>query len=111
MDGASTTGKQTHNRLNPVKLSRAFGKITESSDPVLDICAAFKTRRILRVRDKTIIRDHLGVYIMLLPPSDGNRDRRERYNLCERTPNRFRRFGKRTKHTQSWCDIIILLRP
>jgi len=56
MDGASTTGKQTHNHPNPVKLSRAFGKITESSDPVLDICAAFKTR-ILRARDK-IICDH-----------------------------------------------------
>lgn len=74
MDGASTTGKQTHNRLNPVKLSRAFGKITESSDPVLDICVAFKTR-ILRARDKTIyiVRDHLIVYV--LSASDRNAKR------------------------------------
>lgn len=65
-DGANTTGKQTHNRPNPVKLSRAFGKITESSDPVLDIYAAFKTR-ILRARDKTI-RDHR---IVLTPLTRG----------------------------------------
>jgi hypothetical protein len=39
MDGLSTIGKLTHNRLNTVKLSRDFGKITESLDLVLDICS------------------------------------------------------------------------
>lgn len=72
MDGASTTGKQTHNRLNPVKLSRAFGKITESLDPVLDICVAFKTRILRWMRDKTI-HDRLGVYCLRPTETRGER--------------------------------------
>jgi len=65
MDGASTTGKQTHNRLNPVKLPRAFGKITESSDPVLDICVAFKTRILYECAIKL---EAIILVCMSLPP-------------------------------------------